>query len=99
MEITVSEEVTNKINAPVRYHEYPMIFCDEDLMVQMKTSYKQTKTTIDVAFISKSRADALNWMNSIQRQVSQEHSIQFTRLNIIIQFLFNTCMLYLRYMN
>ena len=82
VEITVSEEVTNKINAPVRYHEYPMIFCDEDLMVQMKTSYKQTKTTIDVTFISKSRADALNWMNAIQRQVSQRafnpiHTVEY----------------------
>lgn len=82
IEVTISEEVTNKINAPVRYNEYPMIFCDEDLFVQMKTSYKQTKNTIDVTFISKSRADALNWMNSIQRQVSQRsfnpiHTVEY----------------------
>lgn len=82
IEIALSEEVVNKTNAPVMREEYPMIFIDESLFTMMKTSYKLTLNSIEVTFISKSKAAAANWVQAIQRQVSQRsfnpiHTVEY----------------------
>lgn len=82
VEVTMSEEITNTVNAPVLYPNAISVFRDAALNVSVVPTIVSTKTSINIRFVGGSRAEALNWRQAINRQVSQRvfnpiHTVNF----------------------
>lgn len=71
VEVSMQEEITNLTISPILYPNNISVFHDEALQVSVVPTMVPTKTSINVRFVCRSRVEAMNWLGSIRRQVSQ----------------------------